>query len=52
MNKIEIKCTKCGSKDYDCYDQDSMGGTHWEHCYCEDCGTEFDIKYIAVEIKE
>lgn len=49
---IELKCPKCGSKNFDCYDTDfDMKGTHWDFCYCEDCGTNFDIRYVAVEIE-
>ena len=51
---IEIKCPKCGSKDFDVYDVDFniAQGIHWDLCYCDDCGAEFKIKYIAVEIEE
>lgn len=52
MNKIEIKCPNCGSENYECYDEYSMDSVHLEHCVCYDCDTQFDIKYIAVEIKE
>ncbi len=50
---IEIKCPKCGSKNFDCYDTDFdlYGGICWDFCCCEDCGTDFDIKYTAVEIE-
>ncbi len=51
---IEIKCPKCGSKEFDCYDTDFnlQEGIHWDLCYCEDCGANFDIRYMAVEIEE
>ena len=49
---IEIKCPKCGSKNFDCYDTDfDMKGTCWDFCHCEDCDADFDIKYVAVEIE-
>lgn len=50
---IEIKCPNCGSEDYDCYDTNCCMemGVHWDKCYCEECGAQFDIKYIAVEIE-
>lgn len=50
---IEFKCPKCGSKNFDCYDTDfnMQEGTHWDVCYCGDCGMNFKIKYIAVEIE-
>lgn len=50
---IEIKCPKCGSTNYDCYDTDfdMSQGLHWDLCYCEDCGDGFKIKYVAVEIE-
>lgn len=49
---IEIKCPKCGSEYFDCHDTEfnDSEGVAWALCYCEDCGTEFDIKYKAVEI--
>lgn len=52
---IEIKCPKCGSTNFDCYDV-SFGcdyKTVWALCYCEneDCDTQFDIKYDATEIE-
>lgn len=51
-NIIEVKCPKCGSKDYECYDTSHRGdGTCVEYCYCEECDAQFDVKYIAVEIK-
>ena len=49
--RSEIRCPECGSEDYDCYDISTMDGIHWDFCCCEDCGAEFDVKYIAVEIK-
>ena len=51
MNKIEIKCPKCGSKKFECYDEYSMDGVHLEHCVCYDCEAQFDVKYMAIEIK-
>lgn len=51
MNKIEIKCPRCGSKEYECYDEHGINGIHWEKCVCYDCDTQFDIKYVAVEIE-
>ena len=50
---IEIKCPKCGSTNYDCYDTDfdMSQGIHWDLCYCEDCDAGFNIKYVAVEIE-
>ena len=52
MNKLtEIICPKCGSDSYDCYDTENDGdGICIEHCYCEECDAEFDVKYIAIEI--
>jgi hypothetical protein len=53
MNTIKkIKCPNCGSEDYECYDTTNNGnGVCWEYCCCEDCDTQFDVKYVAVEIK-
>lgn len=50
---IEIKCPKCGSKNFYCHDADfdMQKGIHWDLCYCEDCGVDFNIKYMAVEIE-
>lgn len=49
---IEIQCPKCGIKNFDCYDTDfDMKGTHWDICSCEDCGADFKIRYVAVEIE-
>lgn len=50
---IEIKCPKCGSKEFDCYDTDFnlQEGIHWDLCYCEDCGANFNIRYMAVDIE-
>ena len=51
---VEIKCPKCASENLDCYDTDFdfEAGTHWDLCYCSDCGAEFKIKYQAVEIEQ
>ena len=53
MNNItEIRCPKCGSDSYDCYNTENNGsGVHWDYCYCEDCDAQFDVKDIATEIK-
>ena len=49
---IEIKCPKCGSKNFNCYDTDfDREGTCWDFCHCEDCDADFDIKYVAVDIE-
>lgn len=50
---IEIKCPKCGSKNFDCYDTDFilLDGICWDFCYCEECGANFNIRYMAVEIE-
>lgn len=50
---IEIKCHKCGSENFDCYDVsfDADYGAVRALCYCEDCGAQFDIKYVATEIE-
>ena len=50
---IEIKCPKCGSKIFDCYDTDfnREDAVSWDFCCCENCGAYFDIKYVAVEIE-
>ena len=51
MNKIEIKCPKCGSKKIECYHEYSIDGVHLEHSVCCDCEAQFDVKYMAIEIK-
>ena len=50
---IEVKCPKCGSTDFECYDIDcNMEHTiHWDECYCNVCDEQFDIRYEAVEIE-
>lgn len=48
-----IECPKCGSDCFDCNDMETNPaiGVHWEYCYCEECGAEFEVKYVAVEIE-
>ena len=50
---IEVKCPKCDSTSFDCYDTDcNIESTiHWNLCCCDDCGAEFSIKYVATEIE-
>jgi hypothetical protein len=50
----KVKCPKCGSEEFDCYDTNSYydDGTHVEDCYCEECDCQFTVKYEMVEIKE
>ena len=52
---IDIKCPKCGSYDFDCYDMSFNADyeMNWALCYCEneDCGAQFSIKYVATEIE-
>ena len=52
---IDIKCPKCGSTEFDCYDVsfDADFGAVRALCYCEneDCDTQFDIKYVVTEIE-
>lgn len=50
---IDIKCPKCGSYEFDCYDVSFNAdcNTSWNRCYCEECGTNFSIKYVAVEVE-
>ena len=52
MNNItKIICPECGSENYDCYDTSNNGnGVRFDHCYCEECDAQFDVKYVAVEI--
>ncbi len=49
----KIKCPKCGSTSFDCYDSDfnMREGIHWDFCYCEDCDVQFTVKYVAVDIE-
>lgn len=50
---IELTCPACGSKNFYCYDTDfDMKGTHWDLCVCYDCNTQFNIKYVAVDIEK
>ena len=50
---MEIKCPKCGSTSFDSYDSDcSIDNTFlWYECYCDNCGAEFKVHYIAVEVE-
>ena len=50
----KVKCPKCGSEEFDCYDLDSYyeDGTHEENCVCYECDCQFTVKYKMVEIKE
>ena len=50
---MEIKCPKCGSTSFDCYDTEcNMDSTIlWHKCCCEECGADFKIHYIAVEVE-
>lgn len=51
---IQIKCPKCGEKNYiDCYDTDFSfdDGIHWDLCHCGECGADFSVKYVAVDIE-
>ena len=50
---IEIKCPKCGSHDFDCYDIsfNAEYEMNWALCYCEDCDAQFSIKYEVTEIE-
>jgi hypothetical protein len=50
---IEIKCPRCGSYDFDCYDI-AFGANYeltYAKCYCDDCDCQFDIRYEAVDIE-
>ena len=51
---IEVKCPKCGNTEFDCYDTDCDMNytTHWNLCYCDECGTQFKIEYTAIGIEE
>lgn len=51
---INLKCPKCGSEDFDCFDMDSTldGNTKWDICSCDECGALFEIKYVAVAIEQ
>lgn len=50
----KVVCPKCESEEFDMYDTEySMNYEyHFAFCYCEDCGTQFRVKYEMVEIKE
>lgn len=50
---IKIECPKCNSENFDCYDTDFniQKGIHWDLCYCEECGANFNIRYMAVDIE-
>lgn len=50
---IDIKCPKCGSYDFDCYDISFNANyeMNWALCYCEDCGTQFNVKYVFDDIE-
>lgn len=49
---ISIECPSCNCEDFDCYDiavccdYSSVDML----CYCENCGTQFRIEYIATKV--
>jgi hypothetical protein len=49
---MRIECPKCGSESFDVNDMEGCysEGTHYDYCYCEECGADFYVKYIAVDI--
>lgn len=55
---VEIKCPKCGCFDAESLDFWSDGfnvNANYELCEslrCDQCGCEYDVKYVAVEIKQ
>lgn len=53
-NTVKIKCTKCGSKKFDCYDTtfDDRNGICFAYCVCEKCDTQFKVKYEIVSVEE
>lgn len=53
---IEIKCPNCGCGDAEIldYSDDDFDANYelWEWLRCEECDCEYDVKYVAVEIKQ
>ncbi len=50
----KVKCPKCGSEEFDCYDMNSYyeDGTYEENCVCYECDAQFTVKYKMVSIEK
>ncbi len=45
MSNTKCNCPKCGSEDFDVYDNDDDGFILIEKCVCDECGCQFNLYF-------
>ena len=50
---MQIKCPRCGSVEYECYDEIGGDGQDiLELCVCMECDCDFHVHYRCYDIEE